>query len=48
MHGNDCTEEVCPYTSDVEPRWRNGRRARFRSVWEQSRGGSSPLLGTNL
>lgn len=25
-----------------------GRRARFRSVWEQSRGGSSPLFGTVL
>jgi hypothetical protein len=24
-----------------------GRRAWFRSMWEKSRGGSSPLLGTN-
>jgi hypothetical protein len=24
-----------------------GRRVRFRSVWEQSRGGSSPLFGTD-
>lgn len=29
-----------------EPRWRNGRRAAFRTLCLQRHGGSSPLLGT--
>jgi predicted HTH domain antitoxin len=28
--------------------WRNGRRAALRTLWEQSCGGSSPLIRTNL
>ncbi len=28
------------------PKWRNGRRARFRSVWGFPCGGSTPLFGT--
>ena len=27
--------------------WRNGRRARFRSLWEKSHAGSSPVIRTN-
>lgn len=28
------------------PKWRNGRRARFRSVFPYGSGGSTPLFGT--
>src|SRR5437867_8986163 len=31
----------------VSRMWRNGRRAALRTLWEQSRGGSSPLIRTN-
>ena len=37
------------YTSQVEslmPRWRNGIRSGFKNLWEQSREGSIPSLGT--
>ena len=27
--------------------WRNGKRVRFRSLWEQSFAGSSPVIRTN-
>ena len=26
--------------------WRNGRRARFRSLWKQFHAGSSPVIST--
>lgn len=28
--------------------WRNGRRARFRSLWEQSHAGSNPVISTKF
>jgi hypothetical protein len=30
------------------PKWRNGIRARLRTVFSQEIGGSSPLFGTNI
>ena|SRR3989338_2945805 len=40
---NDCSFSSA---DSLLPRWRNGRRARFRSVYPHGCGGSSPLLGT--
>src|SRR6056300_1939565 len=41
------TLRYCVYQTQVRL-WRNGRRAALRSLWGNSRGGSSPLSRTKL